>query len=219
MSSYLRLMANCSMIRSSPQNTLICAQPRCQEQADTGANNRRSARIRRAGPAELIPLRDRRHGCTWGRRHQAGALRSLPSDGLLPGPPLTARAASAAGRRCRLVREPRARTRADARPASECSSRADRLTTSGCRAVAAAAVDNAVPDALTPEQVAPAAKPAGPSAPPARRNGEPARPGSPLGSQAHRSRRGRGGPPRSAHVTSARCPAVPDRLGLCQCAN
>ncbi len=46
----------------------------------------------------------------------------------------------------------------DARPAYECSSRADRLTTPTCRSVAAATVDDAVAgvllDALTPEQVA-----------------------------------------------------------------
>jgi excisionase family DNA binding protein len=46
----------------------------------------------------------------------------------------------------------------DQRPAYECSSRADRLTTPTCRSVAAATVDNAVAgmllDALTPEQVA-----------------------------------------------------------------
>src|SRR5437660_9337732 len=46
----------------------------------------------------------------------------------------------------------------DQRPAYECSSRADRLTTSTCRSVAAATVDEAVAgvllDALTPEQVA-----------------------------------------------------------------
>ena len=46
----------------------------------------------------------------------------------------------------------------DQRPAYECSSRADRLTTSTCRSVAAATVDDAVAgvllDALTPEQVA-----------------------------------------------------------------
>jgi excisionase family DNA binding protein len=46
----------------------------------------------------------------------------------------------------------------DARPAYECSSRADRLTTPACRSVAAATVDDAVAgvllDALTPEQVA-----------------------------------------------------------------
>ena len=46
----------------------------------------------------------------------------------------------------------------DARPAYECSSRADRLTTPSCRSVAAATVDDAVAgvllDALTPEQVA-----------------------------------------------------------------
>ncbi len=43
MSSYLRLIANCSMIRSLPQNALICAQPRCHldrlqedQQADGG---------------------------------------------------------------------------------------------------------------------------------------------------------------------------------------
>ena len=45
----------------------------------------------------------------------------------------------------------------DQRPAYECSSRADRLTTPTCRSVAAATVDNAVAgmllDALTPEQV------------------------------------------------------------------
>jgi DNA invertase Pin-like site-specific DNA recombinase len=45
----------------------------------------------------------------------------------------------------------------DARPAYECSARADRLTTPACRSVAAASVDNAVTrvllDALTPEQV------------------------------------------------------------------
>jgi DNA invertase Pin-like site-specific DNA recombinase len=45
-----------------------------------------------------------------------------------------------------------------ARPAYECSSRADRLTTPTCRSVAAATVDDAVAgvllDALTPEQVA-----------------------------------------------------------------
>jgi hypothetical protein len=44
------------------------------------------------------------------------------------------------------------------RPSYECSSRADRLTTPMCRSVAAATVDDAVaaalPDALTPEQVA-----------------------------------------------------------------
>ena len=47
---------------------------------------------------------------------------------------------------------------AEARPAYECSSRADRLTTPTCRSVAAAIVDDAVAgvllDALTPEQVA-----------------------------------------------------------------
>jgi len=43
----------------------------------------------------------------------------------------------------RLVRKPHARTRADARAAYECSSRANRLTTSGWRSVAAATVDNA----------------------------------------------------------------------------
>jgi DNA invertase Pin-like site-specific DNA recombinase len=47
---------------------------------------------------------------------------------------------------------------AEARPAYECSSRADRLTTPTCRSVAAATVDDAVAgvllDALTPEQVA-----------------------------------------------------------------
>jgi len=46
----------------------------------------------------------------------------------------------------------------DQRPAYECSSRADRLTTPTCRSVAAATVDDAVAaallDALTPEQVA-----------------------------------------------------------------
>ena len=46
----------------------------------------------------------------------------------------------------------------DARPAYECSSRADRLTTPACRSVAAATVDDAVAgmllDALTPGQVA-----------------------------------------------------------------
>jgi DNA invertase Pin-like site-specific DNA recombinase len=46
----------------------------------------------------------------------------------------------------------------DQRPAYECSSRADRLTTPTCRSVAAATVDGAVAgvllDALTPEQVA-----------------------------------------------------------------
>jgi excisionase family DNA binding protein len=46
----------------------------------------------------------------------------------------------------------------DPRPAYECSSRADRLTTPTCRPVAAATVDDAVArvllDALTPEQVA-----------------------------------------------------------------
>ena len=46
----------------------------------------------------------------------------------------------------------------DARPAYECSSRADRLTTPSCRSVAAATVDDAVAgvllDALTPGQVA-----------------------------------------------------------------
>ena len=46
----------------------------------------------------------------------------------------------------------------DARPAYECSSRADRLTTPTCRSVAAATVDDAVAgvllDAFTPEQVA-----------------------------------------------------------------
>ena len=46
----------------------------------------------------------------------------------------------------------------DSRPAYECSSRADRLTTPACRSVAAATVDDAVAaallDALTPEQVA-----------------------------------------------------------------
>jgi DNA invertase Pin-like site-specific DNA recombinase len=46
----------------------------------------------------------------------------------------------------------------DQRPAYECSSRADRLTTPSCRSVAAATVDDAVAgvllDALTPEQVA-----------------------------------------------------------------
>src|SRR6266536_2035792 len=46
----------------------------------------------------------------------------------------------------------------EARPAYECSSRADRLTTPTCRSVAAAIVDDAVAgvllDALTPEQVA-----------------------------------------------------------------
>ena len=46
----------------------------------------------------------------------------------------------------------------DQRPAYECSSRADRLTTPTCRSVAAATVDEAVAevllDALTPEQVA-----------------------------------------------------------------
>src|SRR5438034_601693 len=46
----------------------------------------------------------------------------------------------------------------DLRPAYECSSRADRLTTPACRSVAAATVDDAVAgvllDALTPEQVA-----------------------------------------------------------------
>jgi len=46
----------------------------------------------------------------------------------------------------------------DQRPAYECSSRADRLTTPTCRSMAAATVDNAVAgmllDALTPEQVA-----------------------------------------------------------------
>ena len=46
----------------------------------------------------------------------------------------------------------------DSRPAYECSSRADRLTTPTCRSVAAATVDDAVAgvllDALTPEQVA-----------------------------------------------------------------
>jgi DNA invertase Pin-like site-specific DNA recombinase len=46
----------------------------------------------------------------------------------------------------------------DARPAYECSSRADQLTTPACRSVAAATVDDAVArvllDALTPEQVA-----------------------------------------------------------------
>jgi excisionase family DNA binding protein len=46
----------------------------------------------------------------------------------------------------------------DARPAYECSSRADRLTMPTCRSVAAATVDDAVAgvllDALTPEQVA-----------------------------------------------------------------
>ena len=46
----------------------------------------------------------------------------------------------------------------DERPAYECSSRADRLTTPTCRSVAAATVDDAVAgvllDALTPEQVA-----------------------------------------------------------------
>src|SRR6266540_4055943 len=46
----------------------------------------------------------------------------------------------------------------DQRPAYECSSRADRLTTPACRSVAAATVDDAVAgvllDALTPEQVA-----------------------------------------------------------------
>src|SRR5215470_743989 len=46
----------------------------------------------------------------------------------------------------------------EARPAYECSSRADRLTTPTCRSVAAAIVDAAVAgvllDALTPEQVA-----------------------------------------------------------------
>ena len=31
----------------------------------TRAPSRQGARTRRAGPAELIPLRDRRHGCTW----------------------------------------------------------------------------------------------------------------------------------------------------------
>jgi DNA invertase Pin-like site-specific DNA recombinase len=45
----------------------------------------------------------------------------------------------------------------DQRPAYECSSRADRLTTPSCRSVAAATVDDAVAgvllDALTPEQV------------------------------------------------------------------
>ena len=46
----------------------------------------------------------------------------------------------------------------DQRPAYECSSRADRLTTPTCRSVAAATIDDAVArvllDALTPEQVA-----------------------------------------------------------------
>src|SRR5258707_2627097 len=46
----------------------------------------------------------------------------------------------------------------DQRPAYECSSRADRLTTPTCRSVAAATIDDAVVrvllDALTPEQVA-----------------------------------------------------------------
>jgi len=46
----------------------------------------------------------------------------------------------------------------DQRPAYECSSRADRLTTPACRSVAAATVDDAVAgvllDALTPDQVA-----------------------------------------------------------------
>ena len=46
----------------------------------------------------------------------------------------------------------------DQRPAYECSSRGDRLTTPSCRSVAAASVDDAVAgallDALTPEQVA-----------------------------------------------------------------
>ena len=46
----------------------------------------------------------------------------------------------------------------DQRPAYECSSRADRLTTPTCRSVAAATVDDAVArvllDALTPEQIA-----------------------------------------------------------------
>ena len=46
----------------------------------------------------------------------------------------------------------------EARPAYECSSRADRLTTPACRSVAAGIVDDAVAgvllDALTPEQVA-----------------------------------------------------------------
>ena len=132
----------------------------------------------------------------------------------------------------------------ETRPAYECSSRADRLTTPSCRSVAAATVDAAVAgvllDALTPEQVALAlaaadevaggtGAPAGPrswpsSAPatsrPRRarlqpgRAGEPAgrpEPGSTLGGQAYRPRRGRAGTGGRRRVAAAA--AGPGRAG------
>ena len=120
----------------------------------------------------------------------------------------------------------RANYHSEDRPAYECSSRADRLTTPSCRSVAAATVDDAVAavllEALTPEHVALALAAADEVAAHqrttraaelaverARHEADRAErafsqvepenrlvarsPGSPLGSQAHRPRRGRGG--------------------------
>src|SRR5256885_798925 len=83
----------------------------------------------------------------WSPRSPAAGSRCAPTAGGGAGIP-----GGGWGRRMPPTSHP------DRRPAYECSSRADRLTTPTCRSVAAATVDDAVAgmllDVLTPEQVA-----------------------------------------------------------------